>query len=73
MYYIRHIQNSGIFRTLFIQAYSRIVSIIKAYSRLFIFRLIKAYSAPFITYAYSQPFLVPGPSMFRTGGIFKTL
>ena len=58
MYYIRHIQNSGIFRTLFIQAYSRIVSIIKAYSRLFIFRLIKAYSTPFITYAYSQPFLV---------------
>ena len=62
----------------YVQVSLRIFSIIKAYSlklRYFlgIFRLIQAYSAPLVTFVYSQSCHTPSPGMFRTGGIFKTL
>ena len=72
IYYSRHIQNSGIFRTLFIQVYAGIfkyietlLSIIKA------FWLIQQLVYPHIF--NSQPCHIPNPGIFRTGGKLKTL
>ena len=50
--------------------------IIKAYSSILrqylsIFRLIQAYSAPWVTFAYLQPCHTLSPGIFRTGGFFK--
>ena len=59
-------------------AYSIILSIIKAYPFILrhcsgIFKLIQAYSAPFVTLAYSQPCHILSLGLFRTGGLFKAL
>ena len=81
MYCIRHIQNSGIFGTLFFRympSYSIIFSVIKAFENC-ILNIIKAYSGLFrhiqhlVTLAYSWPCHILSPSIFRTRGLFKTL
>ena len=48
----------------YIQAYSRISALLKR---------IRAYSTPFLTLAYSQPYHIPSLGIFRTGTIFKSL
>ena len=75
LYWIRHIQNtSGIFNTVFsgvgrhIQAYSALLRDIHS-----CWDIIKAYSAPCVTLAYSQPWHILSPGIFITGGLFKTL
>ena len=76
MYWIRNVQNnSGIFSTVFfgirrhIQSYSALLRHIHSY-----WDIIKAsYSAPFVTLAYSKPWHVLSPGIFRTGGLFKAL
>ena len=70
-----HVQNY-LFR--YIQAYPRILSIIKAYSCILrdcqgMFRLIYLYSAPFLTHAYSEPYHISRHDLLGTRGIFKTL
>ena len=50
------------------QAYSALLRHIHTY-----WDHIKAYSAPSVTLAYSQPCHIPSPGIFRTGGIFNTL
>ena len=72
--HIKHIQNSGIFRTV----YSCICRHIQTYYKgIFthteaLLRLIQAYS-PFVTHAYSQPCHILSPGIFKTGVILKTL
>ena len=81
MYCIRHIQNSGIFRTLFIQVHVVKFKHIQHYKGIFTYteallRHIQAYSCIFgicVSLAYSQPCHIPNPGLFRTRGIFKTL
>ena len=64
MYCIRHIPNSGIFSTVFFRNLS-------VYP--IIFRLIKAYSAPSVTLAYSQSCHTLSPGICRTRNLFETL
>ena len=71
MYCIRHIENSGKFRTLFIQVNACIFKHIQHFKG--IFRLIQAYSGPCVTLTYSQPCYILSPGIFRTRGIFKIL
>ena len=52
----------------YISTYSRIFRI--AYWE---FRSIPAYSAPFVTLAYSQPYHIPSQGVFRTGDVFRTV
>ena len=74
MYFIRHIQSSGIFTTLFfsgicwdVQSYSALLGHIHAY-----WDIIKAYSGFFrhiqhsVTVTYSQPCHILNPSIYRT-------
>ena len=75
LYCIWHGQNSGIFSTLFfsdicrhIQSYSGLLRHVHTY-----WYIIKAYSAPCITLAYSKPCHILSPDIFRTEGLFKTL
>ena len=77
----RHIQNFGIFKTLFIQIYAGIFNHIQhfmTYSRMTmhyegIFRLIEAYKASSVTLVYPQSTCIPSRCIFTTGGISKTL
>ena len=74
--HIKHIQNSGIFRTLFIQVFA---GIFKHYFKgIFthieaLLRLIQTYSARCVTLVYSQPYHILNLGIFRTGCIFNTL
>ena len=60
-------------------AYSIIFSILKGYSLILrhyyygIFRVIQAYSSPFVILPYSQPYHILSPGIFRIRGLFKTL
>ena len=63
--YIQNSAYSDICR--YIQTYSASLRHIHAYWD------IKVYSAPSVTLAYLQPCGIPSPSIFRTGGIFKTI
>ena len=71
-----HIRHSVFFRQT--PAYSVILSAIKAHSHISknyqsIFRLIQAYSTPSVTLAYSQPWYILKPGIFRSGILFKSL
>ena len=80
---IRHIQNnSGIFSTLLFQLYVGIFNHIQRCLGIsthietllrHIQAIIQAYSAPFVTLAYSQPYHILSHGIFRTGGLFKAL
>ena len=83
MYCIRHIQNnSGIFITLFFQLYAGIFNHIQRYWGLFrhvetLLRHIQAYSGIFsilcnLHILATFPYIL-SPSIFRGGGLFKTL
>ena len=76
MYCIRPIHNSVIFRTLFIQVYWSIFSIIKAYSQIlrYFLKHIKAYSGIFSTLCkFPICRTIFQALLFRTRGLFKTL
>ena len=82
MYCIRHIQNYGLFSTVFFSGFlvffsGVFSSIIKTcYMFTSIATLtthIQAYSAPCVTLTYLQPCHVQNPGIFRTGGLIKTL
>ena len=69
---------SALFFFRYMQAYSVVFSVIKAYSSILrhyygIFRLIQAYSAPCVSLTYLQPCHILSPCIFRTRGLFKTL
>ena len=70
LYCIIHIQNSGIFRTLFIQVYTGISTHIEALLRHIQF--IQTYSTPCVTLTYSQYCCIPSPYIFRTGAYSKS-
>ena len=76
MYWIRHIQNSGKLRTLFIQVHAGIFKLVQHYKGIVthnetLLRNIQAYSGIFSTLALSQPCHIPSPGIFRTRDIFK--
>ena len=80
MYCIRHIRNSGIFRTLFIQLCSGILKHIQHYSNILrdtetLFRHIQAYYGIFrtlcVTLVYRRPCHTLSPRIFRADGIFR--
>ena len=81
MYYIGHIQNSGIFSTLFFLVCVGIFNYIQHHWGIFthietLLRHIQAYSDIFSTlynHLYLQPRHTLNPSIFRTGDLFKTL
>ena len=81
MYCIRHIQNSGIFTTLFIQLYSGIFKHIQHYWDIFrrieaLLRHTETYSGIFRTLCNICIFTILPyfePRNIRTGGKFKTL
>ena len=78
LYYIWHVQNSGIFSTLFFQINPGIFNHIQGYWGMFthietLLRYIQAYSAPCTTLAYLQHCHILSPDIFRTEALFKTL
>ena len=71
-----HIRHSVFFRQM--PAYSIILSAIKVHSHISknyqgIFRFIQAYSTPSVTLAYSEPWYILNPGIFRAGILFKSL
>ena len=65
---LRILAKSALWFLRYMPVYSIILSIIKAYSR-----ILRHYSTPCVTLAYSGTSHILSPGIFRTGGLFETL